>query len=185
MAKYTFKQFQAEYPDDAACLAKLMDPIWGLGHKLPRLQGAPPISPDDQAAGICLPSLRPSRLPVRRDYIPQVANEPHQVVLCHVSHDQHSAWGRGQRDRAPARRHIQVRLAHVPRVAEAYGFCRLSRPAWRARASTLRLTRRLSAASHRLAASAVASTKRRWSWGWSSAEGRCAPVLFPTTALIH
>src|SRR5262252_4306715 len=58
----------------------------------------------------------------------------HQVVLCHVSHDQHSAWGRGQRDRAPARRHIQVRLAHVPRVAEAYGFCRLSRPAWRARA---------------------------------------------------
>ena len=24
MAKYTFKQFQAEYPDDASCLAKLI-----------------------------------------------------------------------------------------------------------------------------------------------------------------
>ena len=24
MAKYTFKQFQAEYPDDASCLAELM-----------------------------------------------------------------------------------------------------------------------------------------------------------------
>src|SRR5262245_5398383 len=80
----------------------------------------------------------------------------------------------GSRPKRSSGRHIQVRFAHVPRVAEAYGFCRLSRPAWRARANTLRLTRRLSAASHRLAASAVASTKRRWSWGWSNAEGRCA-----------
>ena len=29
MAKYTFKQFQAEYPDDAACLAKLMEINYG------------------------------------------------------------------------------------------------------------------------------------------------------------
>jgi transposase len=29
MAKYTFKQFQAEYPDDAACLAKLMEIQYG------------------------------------------------------------------------------------------------------------------------------------------------------------
>lgn len=29
MAKYTFKQFQTEFPDDAACLAKLMEIKWG------------------------------------------------------------------------------------------------------------------------------------------------------------
>jgi transposase-like protein len=29
MAKYTFKQFQAEYPNDAACLAKLMEMQYG------------------------------------------------------------------------------------------------------------------------------------------------------------
>ncbi len=29
MAKYTFKQFQTEYPDDAACLAKLMEIQYG------------------------------------------------------------------------------------------------------------------------------------------------------------
>ena len=29
MAKYTFKQFQAEYPDDAACLTKLMEVNYG------------------------------------------------------------------------------------------------------------------------------------------------------------
>jgi hypothetical protein len=29
MAKYTFQQFQAEYPDDAACLAKLMEIQYG------------------------------------------------------------------------------------------------------------------------------------------------------------
>lgn len=29
MAKYTFKEFQAEYPDDAACLAKLMEIQYG------------------------------------------------------------------------------------------------------------------------------------------------------------
>lgn len=29
MAKFTFKQFQAEYPDDAACLAKLMEINYG------------------------------------------------------------------------------------------------------------------------------------------------------------
>jgi transposase len=29
MAKYTFKQFQAEYPDDASCLAKLMEINYG------------------------------------------------------------------------------------------------------------------------------------------------------------
>lgn len=29
MSKYTFKQFQAEYPDDAACLAKLMEINYG------------------------------------------------------------------------------------------------------------------------------------------------------------
>ena len=29
MAKYTFKEFQAEYPDDAACLAKLMEINFG------------------------------------------------------------------------------------------------------------------------------------------------------------
>ncbi len=29
MAKYTFKQFQAEYPDDAACLAKIMEIQYG------------------------------------------------------------------------------------------------------------------------------------------------------------
>ena len=29
MAKYTFKQFQTEYPDDAACLAKMMEIKWG------------------------------------------------------------------------------------------------------------------------------------------------------------
>ena len=29
MAKYTFKQFQTEYPDDAACLAKLMEINYG------------------------------------------------------------------------------------------------------------------------------------------------------------
>ena len=29
MAKYTFKQFQAEYPNDAACLAKLMEINYG------------------------------------------------------------------------------------------------------------------------------------------------------------
>ena len=29
MAKYTFKQFQAEYPNDAVCLAKLMEINYG------------------------------------------------------------------------------------------------------------------------------------------------------------
>src|ERR1700676_506987 len=29
MSKYTFKQFQAEYPNDAACLAKLMEINYG------------------------------------------------------------------------------------------------------------------------------------------------------------
>ena len=29
MAKYTFKQCQAEYPDDAACLAKIMEIQYG------------------------------------------------------------------------------------------------------------------------------------------------------------
>ena len=29
MASYTFKQFQSEYPDDAACLAKLMETNFG------------------------------------------------------------------------------------------------------------------------------------------------------------
>lgn len=29
MAKYTFKQFQTEYPDDASCLAKLMEINYG------------------------------------------------------------------------------------------------------------------------------------------------------------
>jgi transposase len=29
MATYTFKQFQSEYPDDAACLAKLMETNYG------------------------------------------------------------------------------------------------------------------------------------------------------------
>src|SRR5690242_12995658 len=29
MAKYTFKQFQAEYPDDAACLAQIMNEQFG------------------------------------------------------------------------------------------------------------------------------------------------------------
>lgn len=29
MTKYTFKQFQTEYPDDAACLAKMMEIKWG------------------------------------------------------------------------------------------------------------------------------------------------------------
>src|ERR1700733_6069859 len=29
MAKYTFKQFQTEYPDDATCLAKLMEINYG------------------------------------------------------------------------------------------------------------------------------------------------------------
>ena len=29
MSKYTFKQFQAEYPSDAACLAKLMEINFG------------------------------------------------------------------------------------------------------------------------------------------------------------
>jgi hypothetical protein len=29
MAKYTFKQFQAEYPDDAACLARIMEIQYG------------------------------------------------------------------------------------------------------------------------------------------------------------
>jgi len=32
MAKYTFKEFQAEYPDDAACLAKLMEINFGGTH---------------------------------------------------------------------------------------------------------------------------------------------------------
>src|SRR4051812_28014191 len=29
MAKFTFKQFQAQYPDDSACLAKIMDEQYG------------------------------------------------------------------------------------------------------------------------------------------------------------
>jgi transposase len=29
MANYTFKPFQAEYPNDAACLAKLMEIKYG------------------------------------------------------------------------------------------------------------------------------------------------------------
>lgn len=32
MAEYTFKEFQAEYPDDAACLAKLMEINYGGTH---------------------------------------------------------------------------------------------------------------------------------------------------------
>jgi len=32
MSEYTFKEFQAEYPDDAACLAKLMDVNFGGTH---------------------------------------------------------------------------------------------------------------------------------------------------------
>ena len=28
MAEYTFQQFQAEYPNDAACLARIMEIQW-------------------------------------------------------------------------------------------------------------------------------------------------------------
>jgi len=38
MAKYTFKEFQAEYPDDAACLAKLMEINFGGVSHIPNVQ---------------------------------------------------------------------------------------------------------------------------------------------------
>ena len=46
MAKYTFKQFQAEYPDDASCLAKLMFINYGGDeNRMPCLQAAASFHP--------------------------------------------------------------------------------------------------------------------------------------------
>ena len=76
MAKYTFKQFQAEYPNDAACLAKLMEINYG-GTEIvcPGCDIERPVPPDDQAPRLRLPRVRPSRLPGRRHDLSQV---PHQ-----------------------------------------------------------------------------------------------------------
>ena len=75
MAKYTFKQFQAEYPDDAACLAKLMEINYGGDrNRLSRLQAAGRVPPHDQAPRLCLPRVRPPHLPGCRDHLPQVAH---------------------------------------------------------------------------------------------------------------
>ena len=74
MWKYTFKQFQAEYPDDAACLAKLMEVNYG-GTEIvcPGCGVEGQISSDEQAEGLRLPRVRPSHLSVRRDDLSQVA----------------------------------------------------------------------------------------------------------------
>ena len=104
MAKYTFKQFQAEYPNDAACLAKLMEINYG-GTEItcPGCGRARQVSSHGQAPRLCLPRVRPSYLPVRWHDLSQVTNQSHQVVFRDVSDDQHAPRRCRERNRAATR----------------------------------------------------------------------------------
>ena len=56
MAKYTFKEFQAEYPNDAACLKRIMEIQYGGDVTgLPGLRQTDAVSSNGQASGLCLP----------------------------------------------------------------------------------------------------------------------------------
>ena len=125
MAKYTFKQFQAEYPNDAACLAKLMEINYG-GTEIvcPGCAKRTTFHPMHKRRAFACQDCGYHVYPGRRYDLSQVAHEPHQVVLRDVPHDQHAPRRGRQRARAPARRHLQVRLAHVPRTPQADGICR-------------------------------------------------------------
>ena len=74
MARYTFKQFQSEYPDDKSCLAKLMEINYGGTEIIcPGCKQRAPFT-REQAPRLRLPGVRPPRLPGCRDDLPQVAN---------------------------------------------------------------------------------------------------------------
>ena len=132
MAKYTFKQFQAEYPNDAACLAKLMEINYGgteitcPGCGVERAK----FHPMTKRRAYRLPRVRPPHLPGRWHDLSQVADKADQVVFRDVSDDQHAPRRCGEGNRATIRRHVQMRLAHVPRIAQADGRGR-SRLWWR------------------------------------------------------
>ena len=116
MSKYTFKQFQAEYPNDAACLAKLMEINYGGTEITCPACGvrARQVSSHDQAARVRLSGVRPSHLSGRWHDISQVAHPAHQMVFRDVPHDQHPPRRSCEGNRAADWRHLQVRLAHVP-----------------------------------------------------------------------
>ena len=74
-----------------------------------------------QAPCLRLPRVRPPRLSGRWHDISQIADQSDQVVFRDVPNDQHAPWRCRQRGRATARRHLQVRVENVPRIAQADG----------------------------------------------------------------
>jgi transposase len=117
MARCTFKQFQAMYPDDAACLAKLMEVNYGgYRDRLYRPRQGHEIPSPNQAPRLRLATLRSSRLSMRGHDLSQVANEPGQMVLRDVSHDKHAPRPRGEGDRAATRRDLQVRCHELRKL---------------------------------------------------------------------
>ena len=115
MAEYTFKQFQAEYPNDAACLARIMEIQYGG---------------DETHCAHCDKRTRFHPMGKRRAYACQECG--HHIYPCagtifHKSRTKLTIWFfamylltstrhgvRGQGDRTADRRHLQMRLAHLP-----------------------------------------------------------------------
>ena len=85
---HTFKAFQAIYPNDAACLAKLMEVNYG-GTEIvcPGCGVDTKFHPMTSAPLLRLPALRPSRLPGRWHDISQVPHQSDQVVFRDVPDD--------------------------------------------------------------------------------------------------
>ena len=113
MSKFTFKEFQAEYPDDAACLAKLMEVNYG-GTEITcpdcGVEKAQFHAMNTRKAFACQ-GVRPPHLPLRRDYLSQEQDAADQVVFCNVPADLNPLRGGRQRARAGLGRHLQVRMA--------------------------------------------------------------------------
>ena len=131
MAKYTFKQFQAEYPNDAACLAKLMEINYGgteitcPGCGVERAKFHPMTKRRAFAYSADTTSIRPQG----QSFTSRARTSPSGSSQC--TDDQYSPRRCGERNRAPTGCHVQVRLAHVSRVAKAHGGSRWSRrQAW-------------------------------------------------------
>ena len=121
--KYTFKQFQAEYPDDAACLDRIMQeqyggteiacPSCGVVTKFHAMSGRRAFACQD-----CGHHIYPCAGTIFHKSSTKLTN----WFFRHVPDDQHAPRRCGEGIGAANRLHLQNGVAHGARASQADGF---------------------------------------------------------------
>ena len=113
-SKFTFRQFQALYPDDDACLlaSSTGSTTTTMHARMRRCRSQVP--QDHWPSRLCMPRVRAPLLPLRWHSVRALQHAADDLVPRDVPDDRNAQWRVGERASTPTWRDLQMRMADRP-----------------------------------------------------------------------